>query len=70
MSKEDIGWVLVISPFFIALLMLWTCHQIEGWNSAIYKYKKFGEKVDLVCMIVTTIIEIMISTGIYLLLTK
>jgi hypothetical protein len=70
MSKENIGWVLVISPFLITLLVLWTCDHIKGWDSAIYKYKEYGEKVDLVFMIVATILEIMLSTGIYLLLTK
>jgi hypothetical protein len=67
MSKMELGLVLIFTPpVLIALSLFIVCH-IEMWRQAINKYKLNNDRFELVCVSITTIFEIMLFTGGYLL---
>ena len=70
MSKLQIGLSLIFIPFFLIALTLVVIHHIEAWSKAIHNYKQFDDKFDLVMVIIATVFEIIICTGVYLILTK
>jgi len=70
MSKMELGMILIFSPFFLLGLTLVFVHHIDAWSKAIHKYKQFDDRFELVCVSIATVFEIIICTGIYLILTK
>ena len=70
MSKLEIGMILLLSPFFLTGLSLLIFSHIEAWTKAFDKYKRFDDKFELICVSIATIFEVIICTGVYLILTK
>jgi hypothetical protein len=70
MSKMELGMVLIFTPPFLIALSLFIVIHIEMWRQAINKYKLNNDRFELVCVSITTIFEIMLFTGGYLILTK
>jgi hypothetical protein len=70
MSKMELGLVLILTPFFLFGLTLVIVHHISAWDKAIYKYKAFDDKFELIMISIATVFEIIICTGFYLILTK
>ena len=70
MSKMELGMVLIITPFLLFILTLVIVHHIAAWSKAIHKYKQFDDRIELVCVSIATVFEIIICTGVYLILSK
>jgi hypothetical protein len=70
MSKMELGLVLILTPFFLIGLTLVIVHHISAWEKAIHNYKQFDDRFELVCVSIATIFEIIICTGVYLILSK
>ena len=66
----ELGLVLILTPFFLIGLTLVIVHHISAWDKAIHKYKAFDDKFELVMISIATLFEIIIFTGVYLILTK
>jgi hypothetical protein len=70
MSKMELGMVLIFTPPVLIALSLFIVIHIEMWRQAINKYKLNNDRFELVCVSITTIFEIMLFTGGYLILNK
>ena len=68
MSKQAIGFILMVAPFVILGILLAIVHYIEGWKRAIRKYRNFADNFELICMSISTIFWIMFFTGLYFVL--
>jgi len=66
----QLGMILIITPFLLFILTLVIVHHIEAWSKAIHKYKQFDDRFELVCVSIATVFEIIICTGVYLILSK
>ena len=70
MSKIELGMVLIFTPFFLVGLTFIIVHHIDAWSNAIHKYKQFDDTFELVCVSIAMVFEIIICTGVYLILSK